>query len=239
MGWKVMRPSHSEVVFYKHRNVWGLDEADDLLRFFDSNEKITIIDAGANVGQSVKKYKEIFPQCIVHSFEPVRKVFDQLKNNVSEYKDVSVYNMALGSQEGKITFYEYDDHVNSSALPMGSALSQHNVYRETQVECSTLDIQASKNNIGHINILKLDTQGFDLEVLKGARKLIEENRVDIVMIEHIVAELYKNSPPYWEQVKFFEDHKFQLVVSYRLNMDKGVVTWFDSVYKREGLKSRP
>ena len=216
----------------------GLDEADDLLRFFNANDKITIIDAGANVGQSVQKYKEIFPNAVIHSFEPVRKVYEQLEKNTRHYDGVSVYNMALGSQEGKITFYEYDDHVNSSALPMGSALSQHNVYHETQVECSTLDIQAAKNNINHINILKLDTQGFDLEVLKGASKLIKENKIDVVMIEHIVAELYKNSPKYSEQVKFFEDHNFQLVVSYRLNWDKGVVTWFDSVYKREGLKSR-
>lgn len=230
-----MRPSPFEVVFYKHKHVIGLDEGDDLLRFFNASDAITIVDAGANVGQSIAKYKSIFPNSIIHSYEPSLKIFPELKQNASKYSGVSVYNKALGSKPGKIVFYQYEDHVNSSALPMGKDLSQHNTYSETEVECSTLDIEAGLAGIDHINILKIDTQGFDLEVLKGAQKLIDARKVDIVLIEHIVAELYKDGPAYSEQVRFFEQNDFKLVVSYRLNMDKGMVTWFDSVYRRSSF----
>jgi len=65
----------------------------------------TIIDVGANKGQSIRSIKEVLPSSIIHSFELNPEFHDVLPGIAAEYSDVTFYPVGLGRNEGQVTFY--------------------------------------------------------------------------------------------------------------------------------------
>jgi hypothetical protein len=64
--------------------------------------------------------------------------------------------------------------------------------------------------IFHINFLKIDTQGYDLEVLKGSKNFLKKKKIDIILTEYIVSKCYKNSCKASELFKFMETYGYNL-----------------------------
>ena len=74
------------------------------IKKFLHNDHPLIFDVGANVGQSIQKYRSEFPRCTIHSFEPSHTTFEKLKKHAIGFKDVHLWNCALGSSSGQMTF---------------------------------------------------------------------------------------------------------------------------------------
>jgi FkbM family methyltransferase len=136
-----------------------------------------IFDVGANLGQSACKFSYAFPDATIHSFEPVSAIYKQLETAVAKDAHLHCHHMALGSQAGSRTVYiASDPHMHSLIRPVETI-------GEEQVMVQTLDRFTAENNIECIDLLKVDTEGFDLEVLKGAEQLLSEKRVAFVLVE--------------------------------------------------------
>jgi FkbM family methyltransferase len=130
----------------------------------------TVFDVGANIGQSVKKYLAEFPTATIHTFEPVPSTFAKLAKNVGGNPRVRLHQLALSSAPGELMMEPTDD-------PCTALVSENGTI---PVKADTLD------NIvptGRINFLKIDAEGHDLEVLKGASNLLAERRLDIAQVE--------------------------------------------------------
>ena len=83
----------------------------------------------------------------------------------------------LGATSGQATIYIRECSLKNSLIKPDSFLS------EELVKMSTVDIFASEHNIKRIDLLKIDTEGFDLEVLKGAENMLASGRVSFVLTE--------------------------------------------------------
>ncbi len=138
--------------------------------FLESKKDITFIDVGANIGRySVplgKKFKVI-------SFEPVKSTFNQLKINLKKNNATSLlYNMGVGDSEDVTDiFFDPNEHGEASvAFKAGK--------ERERIQLIPLDkvLKKEKNSI-----LKIDVEGFEYEVLKGAEKFIRNNRPDIII----------------------------------------------------------
>src|SRR5947209_12329271 len=81
-------------------NVLGIDPAADGKRLIHKNHRVIVFDVGANIGQSVKRFKDLMPQCEIHSFEPGPAAYKVLRRNAESYGDVCPNNLALGSSCG-------------------------------------------------------------------------------------------------------------------------------------------
>lgn len=142
-----------------------------------SSEIIKIMDIGANTGQYALLCNKIFDtSCIIYSFEPTANSFQKLKINTERIDNIHSYNLGMGESSKKSRiYYSKPGSVQSSLFRNNfSELSEN-------IELTTIDEFCSKNGIEKINILKLDVEGYEFQVLKGAKKFI--NTVEYIQFE--------------------------------------------------------
>lgn len=172
------------------------------------NEQIrTVFDVGANVGQSIVSFRKYFPSCHIFSFEPVPETFSKLSAGFANDPDVSLYNFGLGSKQGEVYFQvsEHHDMARISDDPRGQAATIH-----------TLD--ASFNDFGtkHIDYLKIDTEGHDLEVLRGGAALLKNETIKIIDIECGINKDNQHHVPFHQIHSYLEGLGYRLFHIYEM-----------------------
>ena len=197
-------------------------------KFLHNNRPI-VFDVGANVGQSIHRFRSRFPRCIIHSFEPSPTTFETLSQQASKLKDVHLWNYALGSVSGQMTFLENEHSDMSSFLPI-SEFGWGKVTKETLVEVKTIDQFCYDANIEQIDILKSDTQGFELEVFKGADRTMRANKIGLIYFEIIFSDQYKNLPSFAQIYDFLTSREFLLVSFYQFYYQKQLASWTDALF---------
>ena len=153
----------------------GKDPLLDMLRRIQSSTPV-VFDVGANIGQSIVRFKKVLPKSKIYSFEPSERPFAQLSVEASRYSDVKAFQLALGSSNGELTLYENSSSDMNSFLEMGCNGSG-SVVGQSVVSVLTIDAFCSEHQINYIDILKIDAQGFDFEVIKGAKQMILDGKI--------------------------------------------------------------
>jgi FkbM family methyltransferase len=196
----------------------GQDPIRDMRRFLHNDHPL-ILDVGANEGQTVHEFHDKLPSSVIHSFEPGPSTFEKLKEQTRGYGNVHLWNYALGSSPGKKTFLENSNSQLSSFLPIVE-IEWGSVKKETIVDVTTVDQFCREKDIDFIDILKSDTQGYDLEVFKGAENMIRSNRIGLIYFEIIFSNMYNNLPSFSEQYDFLRSRGYLLVSFYRFCYQK-------------------
>lgn len=156
--------------------------------FVDLQNKIpslkirTIFDVGSNIGQSARRYSRHFPSAHIYCFEPVKSTFALLQRNTRDLINIQIHHSAMGAvRENILIKLQELSLVNSlldkvdSGVDVGVAIEE--------VEVDTLDDYCIRHNIAGIDFLKIDTEGFDLNVLLGAENLLNGKHVSVVQVE--------------------------------------------------------
>jgi FkbM family methyltransferase len=156
----------------------------------------TILDIGANIGQSAIALSLAFPEAIVHSFEPLPDCFVQLSNLSHLRPNIKAHNYALGSETGKISFEQNEYSASSSILKMADNHVKHfpstKLTTTTSVPVIRLDDYANSLNIKSNLLIKLDVQGYEDKVIKGGLAVI--GKAKVLIIETSFEELYNKQP---------------------------------------------
>jgi len=206
----------------------GEDPLDDMAKYVH-NDRPVVFDIGANVGQSIHRFRSQFPRCIINSFEPSPITFKILSQEASKLNDVRLWNCGIGSTSGQMIFLENSDSAMSSFLPL-SELGWGKITKETSVEVTTIDQFCIDEHIEHIDILKSDTQGFELEVFKGAEGTIRANKIGMIYFEIIFSDMYKNLPSFAQIYEYLILHDFLLVSFYEFHYQMQLASWTDALF---------
>jgi FkbM family methyltransferase len=147
----------------------------------------TFFDVGANVGQTSREALRSFPRARVFAFEPHPLTFARLRAALPSDR-LSVHQLAFGEESGDVKLYVYgtsaDGSTMNSLVPDARyAVKSGQSATECIVECSTIDQFCASNDIEVIDVLKIDTEGFDLFVMKGAARMLRERRIGFVYSE--------------------------------------------------------
>ncbi len=199
-------------------------DLDRLHKIFLKDLKSPVIfDVGANTGQTINRFKKLENSSIIHSFEPVKKDFQILIKKFKDDKSVHLNNFALGEKNYKKKFFSNNLTGSSSFSRLTPQTkwvkqrsSQHKmdpnkVFNESfDCQIMTLDDYCEKNHVEKIDILKIDTQGYESEVLQGAKKLIENKKIGYIELEIIFNNIYE------KKLNFFEVEKYLLPFGYEL-----------------------
>jgi FkbM family methyltransferase len=154
-----------------------------LKKIIKKSDSIKFFDIGANIGQTSFKIVHYFPNAEVYAFEPIKNTYDQLVKNTLALKNIKTYQKAIGSEAGEFTIYHRtNSEWNSLVKELNSSARDENASSE-KVIVTTVDKFISENNIKKIDILKSDTEGFEIQVLKGAEKALKSQLIDIIYIE--------------------------------------------------------
>lgn len=149
-----------------------------------STPPAVIMDVGANVGQSALRFASQFPQSTIYALEPFQAAFEALCLNLKSFPNVRPFRLAAGSQNGPrsaLRNEEVASQVNSLVDHRQAMLADKGT-AET-IELVTLDDFCHQNGIASIDLLKTDTEGYDLEVLKGGTKLLDQGRIKAIICE--------------------------------------------------------
>jgi FkbM family methyltransferase len=153
----------------------------------------TVIDVGANIGQFTMAAAKSFPGANVHSFEPLPDCVKRLRQNVRDLQNVTVHSVALGERESSCSMHVNAYKLSSSILPLTSAHRQAFPYAKEvdsfEVEVSTLDKTLENVPLQRPVLLKIDVQGYEERVLRGAVMTLMQ--VDYAVIEASTLPLYE------------------------------------------------
>lgn len=166
-------------------------EINEIIKKYNMNVS-GVIHIGAHYGEEVSNYVKVGIENIV-LFEPLKENFEVLKKNISMYSNTNIrkYQVALGNKNTTITMNLSSNNLESSSILKPK---QHlNLYpditfnRTEEVELQKLDDYNCKN----YNFINMDVQGYELEVLKGAKDTL--NHIDYVYCEVNRDEIYEGN----------------------------------------------
>jgi FkbM family methyltransferase len=194
-----------------------------------------IIDGGANKGQFALAAAQRFPMADIYCFEPVPDVYDCLMNNVRKFSKIHPFNHAIGNNKGKIPFYRNELTPASSAMPMLENNNRPNCDPDRsniiEVDILRLDDFTMDFDLRHPILLKLDVQGYEKEVLKGAEKTL--NNVNYIILETSFCKLYENQPLFDELHHYIKNIGFELVAPLDVNVGNNMaIIEMDVLYKK-------
>lgn len=199
---------------------------------------LTVLDVGANEGQFALGFRSVFPTAKFFSFEPLPSCFEYLKKLSSRDQLWECFNLALGDQIKPAEFHVHVGHTSSSSFLPASEKS-YELYPETRsqktisVQCTTLDkwIESRPEARRQPIVLKMDVQGYETNVLRGAANTLP--LIEAVITEVIVENLYDQQSTFVEQAELLAQAGFHFsgVIEHAFENDGNVIS-FDGVFRR-------
>jgi FkbM family methyltransferase len=212
-----------------------------------------ILDVGANSGSSLVTFKELWPESIIHCFEPQFECWADLEAAAQSYSrgSVTIIRSAVGSVDSESSpFYTHSlttgqsgfNKINLNSLDsirLSKMRSSHERidYEASVNECRSVSVTRLDNylqaaNINKINLLKVDTQGHEPEVLEGLGKMLKS--VDVVLTELMLFDFYDRQLTFTDIEKHLLPAGFHLydICNISKNPMNGRTDWVDLLYIR-------
>ncbi|HKC20675.1 MAG TPA: FkbM family methyltransferase [Candidatus Dormibacteraeota bacterium] len=159
-----------------------------LLRRLAAVPDLTVFDVGAHVGEYASQVRKLCPRARIWSFEPHPASFRELKK-VADRDGFEAVNVALSDVSGSASLY---DHALAAA-GVGSAHASlhaqvierihHGQSMKHDVNVTTVDEFMQVNTVERLTLLKVDAEGHELAILRGAKQAIDAGAVDLVQFE--------------------------------------------------------
>jgi FkbM family methyltransferase len=160
----------------------GIDPLETLRAMRPDWQPSLILDIGANVGQTMRRFEAFFPTAEIHAFEPVSTTYAELVRAAAGRTRVHTYRLALGAQAGTAEIHLHGESTLNSIQP-GVNVPRVEATPTELIEVTTLDVFCAAQGIRHIDLLKSDTEGHELAVLAGAQRLLRAGGVDCLIVE--------------------------------------------------------
>ena len=218
---------------------------EDLIYKFTTPDSPTIFDVGAHNGNSIERYLEIFSNPIIHSFEPNPATFKIMESKYSSLTNIKLNNFALGDKSEVKDFNIFEKNDTSSFLKLNDSEwvnvrskqlgidKKKFLKEEIKVEVQTLDEYVDRNNIEQIDVLKLDTQGYEKNILDGAQKTLKKKVIKIIETEIILDEVYSNYLTFTDIEKNLINNNYRLIALEDMNFTnliEGYMFAFNAIY---------
>lgn len=189
-----------------------LHEADAfemLARGFPRNKGLIALDVGAHTGSATTRIRSVFPESRVFAFEPAPGPADALDRLAAEDPRITVVRAAVGEQDGRTVLRETRNPLLTSVLePTGRTVRETfgagEVLREIEVPMLRLETWARGAGVDAVDLLKIDVQGAELGVLRGAGGLLD--RTASVYAEAHLEPAYEGAATFSEIDLFLRGH---------------------------------
>lgn len=182
--------------------------------FSAKKNDLVIFDIGANIGtytnlmlESAKKFN-VNP--IIHIFEPVKSCFEKLYNNYSNNNFLHLNNFGASDNNKSAEIY-YDKDGSSLASLYNRNLKSNGIELNIteEITLKRLDDYIIKKNIKHIDFIKIDIEGHEIQALKGLGKYLSSDFIDYIQLEYGGANLDSKSS-LMEIYQFLEERGFYI-----------------------------
>ena len=221
-----------------------------IINFFKNTPNLeynVIIDVGAHKGETILNFLKNLKIQNIYSFEASNKTYKSLEINVKKIKkkyyqtNIEIFNIGIGNSNAQKIFNELPDS-NSSTFNLIDQNSSYFIRKNkilsfffnkkfsieknliSQIKLSQF---IEKKRIKKINILKIDTEGYELDVIKGLGKNIQ--LVEFIYFEHHYDNMIKKNYKFSEIHDFLLTNGFQKVFKIKMPLRKS----FDYIYRKK------
>lgn len=185
-----------------------------LKSLLSSKSKPIIIDVGANIGKYAQLVFDSNPKSRIYCFEPHPKTFKKLKENLQNYQLVELINKGVGDRKSTLELFDYAESEGSTHATFHKGVIEglrEKKVGSIEVDVIDLDSYLLSTKIDTVDLLKIDTEGNELNVLKGLRKALKNNKVDTIHFEfnemNIISKSYFKD--FWD---LLEGYKFYRIL---------------------------
>ena len=215
----------------------------NLLKKEKLNNLNLVLDVGAHKGESISFFLKNFNLKKIISFEASPYNFNILKKNLTKLQnlnkntEIKVENLALGNSNNLIKLKQF----NESSSSTFSKINKDSVYYkrkmkllnffdlkknffEVEVNLSTLNTYVKNNNIQFVYILKIDTEGYEFEILKGLEEKIK--LINLIIFEHHYDDMIQKNYTFGDINKILINNNFNQIFKIKMPFRKS----FEYVY---------
>lgn len=198
------------IIFHPHKTINAIKQ------FLPTNP--IIVEAGAFDGNDTNKMAQEWPNGTIHAFEPVPEIYERLLKNTAKHTNIVYHPYALSDKNDTELFYISERPTKPGIASQAGSLhapkerlskSPLIFPRTMMVNTITLPTWVEQNNITHIDLLWLDTQGHELAILQAAEQLLPHIRTILAEVSFI--ESYHNQPLYNDVIRWMSQHGFEHV----------------------------
>ena len=205
-----------------------------------------IIDVGAHKGETISFFLNNFEIKKIYSFEASDINFKKLEKEFLYIKkkfpftEILIENIALGSKNQSAKFKQFYESSSSTFSNINihsnyfkkkfrflNKTKENKFFYEKTIDLICLSEYLTKNNINFIDILKIDTEGYEFEVIKGLQKRISD--VDIIYFEHHYDTMIKKNYTFREINRYLIKNNFQKIYKLKMPFRKT----FEYIYKNK------
>ena len=196
-----------------------------------------VFDGGAHDGWFLHSWKDWCPEAEIHAFEPAIEAYEKSKELYGGDPSLHFNNAGVGRTTGtlELNVMEGSRVSNSFLAPVEETWKEidyhHGAITRRSVPVITLDDYARA--IPSIYLIKIDVQGFDLEVLEGAVETLK--KTDYVFVESAIRPLYEGAPRFTDVHKFLDAHGFHLIVMRAWHRGNLTLVETDMLVRRDAL----
>jgi len=197
-------------IFSKYFNLYPLKnyfKEDSLNKMIKNNKIDTIIDVGSNTGQFFLRYKKNYKQYFF--FEPQKTEFNFIKKSFEKLNNVHFFNIGVGEIKEEKYFYKNAFSPSSSFMKLDDQNSFKHLKEEMTeiINIDTIDNIFSSISLQGSVLLKIDVQGFELNVLKGAINTF--SKIDFIYLEYSNNKQYQGQPTFHDLYSFLYENGYR------------------------------
>ena len=183
---------------YEVRKLHAATESDPFLfaRGLIHAEEPVVFDVGAHDGETAIRLRRLFPTARIHCFEPFPDSFNLLEHATRADRRTAIHRLGLSDAAGTATMNLNASTATNSLLRTDPRASETwgdglvDTVGAIEITTTTLDDFCDDRGIGHVDLLKIDTQGSEFAVLGGASRLLSRQGVNVLVFEMITASTY-------------------------------------------------
>ena len=194
------------------------------LKKFLNKKNIKIIDAGGNLGSYIDLLEKNFHITNGYIFEPSNQSFVHLQKSLkNKYK---IINQALSNNNCKRIFFENEVLSQSSLVKKSNVFNKNfKIKKKYLTQCITVDNFYKKNKLSYIfDILKIDCEGEDYNILKGAKNLLKNKKIILIKIE------IENNKKLIEIINLLSRYNYNLKTITKTKFYKNELVFFDAYF---------
>jgi FkbM family methyltransferase len=232
---------------------------DKTLKYLLPEPNPVIFDVGANVGGTIAEFKSFWPGATIHAFEPQEECWPHLDTVTSQFGNsgITVNRVAAGNTNSEqLPFFTHDLSKGISGFSKINLNSLDSVHLKTLEQLGTDKVEEYENSLNHersvpvvrlddymrshgidrINLLKIDTQGYEPEVLSGLGDKLRD--VDVVLTELMFYDYYEKSLSFSDIETFLHPAGLRLydISHIAKNPMNGRTDWVDVIYISDRIR---
>jgi FkbM family methyltransferase len=217
------------------------------------DERITapvLLDVGAHKGESARYLRKLFPDSIIHSFEPSANSFAELQLVRDEH--THCHNVALTDVDGGIDFFENKISHRNSVFRVNEASRDSLYLEQSRLKCAeipagTFNLRqqvpsmrlatfCAREGIRHVDLLKIDVQGAECKVLVGAAQALEFT--DTIILEIMFFDYYEHQGSFLEIESVLHPRGFRIfaISDISNNPMNGRTDWVEVIYRKTTIR---